>query len=132
MRLKDNSLIMQLFRYGIVGGISFVVDWGTLMALTEACGVHYMVSAAIAFVLGLVCNYLLSTRWVFGQSRIGNRWAEFAAFAVIGVIGLLLNELIIYLCTDIAGWHYLAGKVVSTVIVFFWNFLARRFLIFKS
>lgn len=132
MRLKDNSLIMQLFRYGIVGGISFVVDWGTLMVLTEACGVHYMVSAAIAFVLGLVCNYLLSTRWVFGQSRIGNRWAEFAAFAVIGVIGLLLNELIIYLCTDIAGWHYLAGKVVSTVIVFFWNFLARRFLIFKS
>lgn len=132
MRLKDNSLIMQLFRYGIVGGISFVVDWGTLMVLTEACGVHYMVSAAIAFVLGLVCNYLLSTRWVFGQSRIGNRWAEFAAFAVIGVIGLLLNELIIYLCTGIAGWHYLAGKVVSTVIVFFWNFLARRFLIFKS
>lgn len=132
MRLKDNSLIMQLFRYGIVGGISFVVDWGTLMVLTEACGVHYMVSAAIAFVLGLVCNYLLSTRWVFGQSRIGNRWAEFAAFAVIGVIGLLLNELIIYLCTDIAEWHYLAGKVVSTVIVFFWNFLARRFLIFKS
>ena len=132
MRLECNSLLVQLFRYGIVGGISFAVDWGTLMLLTEAFGVHYMASAAVAFVFGLVCNYLLSTRWVFGQSKIGNRWAEFAAFAVIGVIGLLLNELIIYVCADIAGWHYLVGKVVSTIIVFFWNFLARRFLIFKS
>lgn len=132
MDLKDNSLLLQLFRYGIVGGISFVVDWGTLMLLTEVAGVHYMVSAALAFVLGLACNYILSTRWVFGESRMSSRLAEFTAFAVIGIIGLLLNELIIYICTDLAGWHYLAGKVVSTILVFFWNFLARRFLIFKS
>lgn len=132
MDLRDKTFLIQLFRYGIVGGISFVVDWGTLMLLTEVAGVHYMASAAIAFVLGLTCNYLLSTRWVFGESKIGSKWAEFAAFAVIGIVGLILNELIIYVCTDMAGWHYLVGKILSTVLVFFWNFLARRFLIFKS
>ena len=131
--LFDRSTLSgQLFRYGIVGGIAFVVDYGTLWFLTDVCHVHYLVSAGIAFVLGLVCNYLLSTRYVFGESRLQSHWAEFSVFLIIGVVGLALNELILYVCQDLLGVHYMLGKIVSTVIVFFWNFLARRFLLFKS
>jgi len=130
--LKDKTLFRQLLRYGVVGGIAFVVDYGSLWLLTEYAGLHHLVSAAIAFVLGLTCNYLISTAWVFGESKVKNRWLEFAAFAFIGVIGLGLNELIIYLCTDVCGIHYMASKIVSTVLVFFWNFFARRFMLFKS
>ena len=129
---KPGGLIEQLLRYFVVGGISFLVDYGSLWLLTEKAGFPYLVSAAIAFLLGLVCNYILSTKWVFGESRIKSRWGEFVAFAVIGVIGLGLNELIMYVCTDGAGLHYMISKIVSAVIVFFWNFLARRFLLFKS
>ena len=132
-KLFDRSTLLgQLFRYGIVGGIAFVVDYGTLWFLTDICHVHYLVSAAVAFILGLACNYLLSTHFVFGESRIRSAWAEFAAFAIIGIVGLALNELILYICQDLLGIHYMLGKLVSTVIVFFWNFLARRFLLFKS
>ena len=130
--LDRNTLLGQLFRYVIVGGIAFVVDYGTLWLLTEMCHVHYLVSAGIAFVLGLVCNYVLSTRFVFGESRLRSQWAEFSAFFIIGVVGLGLNELILYICQDLIGIHYMLGKVISTVIVFVWNFLARRFLLFKS
>ena len=132
LREKPDSLVGQLFRYAIVGGISFVVDYGSLWLLTEKAGLPYLWSAAIAFILGLICNYLLSTAWVFGESRIKNAWGEFLAFAIIGVIGLGLNELIMYACTDGLGFHYMLSKIVSTGIVFFWNFLARRFLVFKS
>lgn len=129
---KPDSLFGQLMRYAVVGGISFVVDYGSLWLLTEKAGLPYLWSAAIAFILGLACNYILSTRWVFGESRIKNAWGEFIAFAIIGVIGLGLNELIMYGCTDGLGFHYMLSKIVSTAIVFFWNFLARRFLVFKS
>ena len=132
LREKPDSLVGQLFRYAVVGGISFVVDYGSLWLLTEKAGLPYLWSAAIAFILGLICNYLLSTAWVFGESRIKNAWGEFLAFAIIGVIGLGLNELIMYACTDGLGFHYMLSKIVSTGIVFFWNFLARRFLVFKS
>jgi len=115
-----------------VGGISFIVDWGTLMLLTEVAGLHYLASAAIAFILGLTCNYILSTRFVFGESKLKSKWAEFLGFAIIGIIGLMLNEAIMYICTDLAKMHYLIGKVASTILVFFWNFLGRRFLLFKS
>lgn len=126
------TLVLQFLRYSVVGGISFVVDYGSLYLLTEYAGLHYLWSAAIAFTLGLVCNYCLSTRWVFGESRVKNKWAEFAGFALIGIGGLGLNELIIYVCSDILGIHYMAGKIASTIIVFFWNFLARRFILYKS
>ena len=129
---KPDGLVGQLFRYGIVGGVSFIVDYGSLWLLTEKAGLPYLWSAALSFTLGLICNYLLSTAWVFGESRIKNAWGEFLAFAIIGLIGLGLNELIMYGCTDGLGFHYMLSKIVSTGIVFFWNFLARRFLVFKS
>ena len=132
MKASNRKLLVQLFRYGIVGGIAFAVDYGSLWLLTEVFGVHYLLSASIAFILGLICNYVLSTRWVFGESRLKNAGAEFAAFALVGVVGLGLNELIMWGCTEGLSLHYMASKIISTVLVFFWNFLARRFLVYKS
>ena len=129
---KADSLRSQLFRYFIVGGIAFLVDYGSLWFLTDICGLHYLVSAAIAFLLGLTCNYLLSTSWVFDNRRLQSRWAEFAVFAIIGVIGLGLNELILYAGTDLLHLHYLVSKIISTALVFFWNFFARKFILFNK
>ncbi len=67
-----------------------------------------------------------------------NRFAEFAAFAAVGVVGLGINAAIIWLFKDILASklifgtllpqdkYYLVGKLVSTVIVFIWNFAGRK------
>lgn len=128
---KASGLALQLFRYSFVGGVAFIVDYGSLWLLTDVFGLHYLLSAAIAFILGLICNYVLSTAWVFNNSKLQNRWAEFAVFALIGVIGLGINELIMYIGTDMLHMHYLLSKLVSTVLVFFWNFFARKLILFK-
>jgi len=126
------STFLQLFRYGFVGGIAFVVDYGTLFLCTEFAGIHHLISAAIAFVLGLIVNYLLSTSWVFASRAMTSKLAEFFIFSIIGVIGLGLNEIIIYSGTDILGLHYMLSKLISTAIVFFWNFFARKLILFKQ
>jgi putative flippase GtrA len=131
-RDKTDSTLIQLFRYGFVGGMAFLVDYGTLYVLTEFLGLHYLLSATIAFVIGLVTNYLLSIAWVFNSRKSGSRWVEFTVFALIGIIGLGLNALVMYLCTDFLGMHYLISKLVSTAIVFFWNFFARKTILFKT
>lgn len=129
---KVKNTWIQLFRYAIVGGCAFVVDYGSLWLLTEVFHLHYLVSAVIAFILGLTCNYLLSTSWVFGDHRMSNRWAEFSVFAIIGVVGLGLNELIMYLGCEKLHLHYMVAKLISTAIVFFWNFFARKFILFNK
>lgn len=126
----DNAAI-QLFRYGFVGAVAFLVDFGTLVGLTEFAGLHYLLSAAIAFLVGLAVNYTISIRWVFAERALERRSLEFAAFAAIGAAGLGINEGIMALCTGLMGMHYALSKALSTVIVFFWNFFARRQCLFR-
>ena len=126
------NVLLQLFRYGFVGGAAFVVDYATLFVLTNNVGVQYLWSAAIAFVLGLVANYLLSISWVFRNRGSLSRWQEFLFFAVIGVVGLGFNELVMYACTDLMHIHYMVSKLISTAIVFFWNFFARKILLYSK
>ena len=130
--VPTNNWLLQLFRYGFVGGMAFLVDYGTLFALTHYAGVPYLLSAAIAFVLGLITNYLISISWVFQHSGKMQVWQEFLFFAFIGVIGLGLNELIMYIGSDLIHLHYMISKLISTAIVFFWNFFARKFLLFNK
>lgn len=127
---SSNNLFVQFARYIVVGGIAFVVDYGALFILTEYLGFHHLLSAAIAFVLGMTVNYLMSRTWVFNGSKDANKTKEFVIFALIGVIGMVLNEAIIFIGTDFFGCHYMLSKLISTALVFVWNFCARRFILF--
>ena len=129
---KTSNTFIQLFRYGFVGGIAFLVDFVFLYCLTEFVGLPYLVSAAISFILGLVTNYLLSTVWVFNQRVVANRSKEFIVFSVIGIIGLGFNELIMWFGSSVLPLYYLLSKIMSTVIVFFWNFFARKYILFNK
>lgn len=71
----DNTFI-QFFRYCFVGGFAFVVDFGVMTLLTEVFSVYPVVSSTVSFVAGLLVNYLLSTFWIFKNSKIKNRFAE--------------------------------------------------------
>ncbi len=129
---ETGSTQVQLFRYLWVGGFAFIIDYGSLFVLTEFFYVDYLLSAAISFILGLVVNYILSTMWVFSESRLNNKWAEFIGFATIGIVGLLLNEIIMYICCEIFGIYYMFSKLCSTGVVFFWNFFARKIALFTK
>lgn len=127
-----SNIWLQLFRYGFVGGVAFVADYGSLYILTEWVGLYYLLSAAIAFLLGLTVNYLISISWVFNKNRHSSVAMELLIFTLIGVVGLLLNEGIMYVATDCLSLHYMFSKLASTVMVFFWNFFARKFILFRQ
>jgi len=124
-------LLHQFARYLCVGGVAFVVDFGSLYLLTEFAGFHYLVSAAAAFLLGLITNYYLSRAWVFDRRTMENAAAEFAIFSVIGVVGLGLNEAIIWFISDRLHFHYMMAKAVSAAVVLVWNFGARKAVLFR-
>ena len=131
LKNKTNNTLIQLFRYTFVGGVAFIFDFGSLYILTEYFNIYYLVSAAMAFLLGLTINYLLSVRWVFEKRSIKSKHVEFVVFVLIGIIGLALNELFIWFFTEIAGTHYLYSKLISTLLVYLWNFFIRKYTLFR-
>ena len=128
---RPDDTLAQLARYAAVGGVALVVDFGFLVGLTELLQVHYLVSAAVGFLFGLATNYALSVTWVFARRTLDNRVAEAAIFAAVGVVGLVLNELFLWAFTELAGIHYVGSKGLSAVLVFLWNFAARKYLLFR-
>lgn len=123
---------VQLFRYTLVGGTAFVVDFSALTALVSIAGLHYLAAAAIAFLGGLLTNYALSVMWVFPERRVKSPLAEFGIFAGIGVLGLGINELTMWLLTSLAGLDYRASKLAAAVVVYVWNFTARKRALFEG
>lgn len=128
---KSDKTSTQFIRYIFVGGIAYAVDFGSLYFLTDIIRIHYLISAAAAFILGLITNYILSIFWVFARRTLTSKQMEFLIFAIIGVVGLGLNEGIIWFFTALIHFHYLMSKVVSAIIIFFWNFFARKKILFS-
>lgn len=127
---QSENLSVQFVRYAFVGGTAFIFDFGSLYILTELFSLHYLMSAAIAFLIGLMTNYVISITWVFSRGILDNKALEFGIFAFIGVIGLFLNELFMWLFTEHSHIHYLMSKIISTTLVFLWNFFSRKFILF--
>lgn len=131
LKQETERTAIQLFRYIFVGGAAFIVDFGSLFILTDFFGIYYLVSAAIAFILGLIVNYLLSISWVFNNRKLNSSTMEFGVFSLIGMVGLGLNEVFIWFFTAEVGFYYLISKIISAIIVLFWNFFARKYVLFK-
>lgn len=125
-----DDIFLQLFRYVFVGGTAFIVDFGFLYFFSDICGIYYLISAVLSFIISVLVNYIMSTKWVFNQDNIDNRLVEFNLFILISTIGLVFTEILLYFFTDIIGLYYLISKIISAIIVLFWNFLARRVMFY--
>lgn len=124
--------VREFLRYFVASTVALVVDVVTLYLLTSSAGLLYLYSGAVAFMLGLTTVYLLSILWVFRKRALSDWRAEFVLFAAIGLVGLGLNELILWLLTGHLGLFYLVSKAASVFVVFSWNFGARKWLLFRE
>lgn len=121
------KLIDQFIKFGLVGVIAAVIDFGLLTVLTEYFNIYYLMSAAISFIIATIFNYLASMRYVF-ESRYGKsqRRQEAIIFLILSIIGLILNQILMWFFVDITAFHYIIAKVLATIIVMVWNFVSRK------
>ncbi len=123
------KLINQILKFGVVGGIAFVIDYGILFLLAKVIGLNELLSAAISFIVSLTFNYFLSTKWVFEAKKQTPK--EVIIFVILSVVGLGINEILIYLGTKKLGIDVMIVKLFATAIVMVYNFITRKLIIEK-
>ncbi|KAA8819145.1 sugar translocase [Bifidobacterium rousetti] len=135
------KLIAQLMKFGIVGVIAFVIDWGILNILVGVFHMHNVLAATISFIISLIFNYLASMKFVFKHREDMARWMEIVIFVAGAVVGLFMNDAIIWISTygmnhdafNTQHAEYLlrtnVGKLVATAVVMVWNFAIRKWLL---
>lgn len=117
----------QLVRYGMAALLGLLIDIGVVIFAKEVLGLGYLIAITLGFLLGLIATYILSNKYVFGKSKV-NKGTEIALFAFVGVVGLIILDLLVWIMTGKLGLNYIVSKAVATIAVFLWNFFARRSL----
>ncbi len=119
------KLLIQLVKFGIVGVIASVIDFGVLLILKECLQVDVLVASAIAFSVSVIANYILSMLFVFHGGKTG-KVQEFLIFLLLSIGGLLLNQLVMWFGTDVLNVYYLWVKISACVVVPIYNFITRK------
>jgi putative flippase GtrA len=134
-RFPRKSLAGQFLRYMVTGGFAFVADFGLFALCLYAFGWHYLLANLVGLVAGLVLNYLMSILWVFTAcKRIlkTKKGIEFVLFALVGIAGVGINQVLMYLMVDGLGINEMVSKMIAAVLVLMWNFGARKLMLFRG
>ncbi len=109
---KNSKLFKQILKFGVVGGISFLIDYVIYTVILKLIDWEYgyMIAGVAGFSISLIFNYLASMRFVF-ESREGvDKRKEFTVFLVLSLIGMGLNSLILWIWVDVL---YKNGGIVA-------------------
>ena len=106
----------------MVGISGTAVDFGVTYLLKEVFRVKKYISSSIGFTLAATSNYIFNRIWTF-NSTSPDIMLQFSKFFVISLLGLLINNIIIYIFADYRfKLNFYLSKGIATVVIFFWNF----------
>ena len=127
-----DNLVNEAARYAAASAVALLADAGLLLALTRYAGLHYLFAATVSFMVGATIAYALSVRFVFRAHRLRNRELEFAGFVLIGLVGLAVNMLLLFIVHGQLGINLLLAKCCAAGGTFLTNFALRRQLLFRA
>lgn len=131
--------VKRFVKFAIVGFSGLIVDYTILNILAHLLNVESWLAIAIAFVVAATSNFIWNRFWVYPESREHSIWKHFPTFLIVNVVGLGINELILFFFempieqmvgSAILGLNLTKG--IAAVIVMVWNFLVNRFVTFRD
>ena len=125
------TILVRFIRFGIVGASGMVVDFGITWLCKEKLRWNKSLSNSLGFVTAATNNYLWNRVWTFeSESQAVAR--EYISFVVIALIGLGLNNLIIYLLHDKLRLNFYLSKLIAIGCVTLWNFSMNYVFTFRA
>ena len=141
---KKKSRTAEIIRFALTGGICFLVELGVLILLKGRFEIDTLIATPIAFLISVILNYLLCVAWVFRGAKNRGTGAK-AGFLITSLIGLGLNELLMFLFRLILGEDaviltlgsrtinmYVLNKCLATLIVMIWNYFSKRAVLYRK
>ena len=125
--------VKYFLKFSVVGVTGFIVDFGSLTILHELLDFPLLPSVATAFCAAVVNNYVWNILWTYShQDHSNHHHKTLSKFAVVSLVGLLVNLSIVHVMSNILGIFWLFSKITATAIVLFWNFAANRLWTFRE
>ncbi len=133
----------HLVKYGMVGVSGTIIELGLLNFLIFVVGwdgdLQKVMANVVAVSVAIISNFIWNRLWTFPESRSGAAGRQFAKFAIVSVIGLIINSVIFFLADKYMFSPWLPAivavqlaKFTAIGITLMWNFTVNRFWTFKT
>lgn len=129
--IKDlYSKFRNLILYGIIGSFSSSVDFAVFTILSKYIGIYYLLANCISVLVGITISFILNRSFNFKvKDKTGKR---FIIFLAVGLCGLGLSNLILYIGIDLLSGDKLFVKFSSIILVVGFQFVLNKFITFKK
>ncbi len=122
---KSRNLIL----YGIIGCCSSGLDFLLYTLFVSVFGWHYIFSNSLSVIAGITTSFTLNRNYNF---KVKDKTKQrFSIFLAVGLCGMLLSNLILWCCIDKMEINKIASKLLSIVLVVFFQFLFNKYITFK-
>jgi len=135
MRLLNTmslNKILKFVKYFIVGSIAAIVNLIIFFIFAKVMRYNYFAIGALAFIVATFVNYILSIKYVFKSGIRFGKHKEIFWIYVVSIIGLIENEIILYLFASLLHIEIMISQIIAVSAVFFWNYIARNSFVFRS
>ena len=129
---------VRFLKFATVGVIGMVVDLTVLNVMHKVFGLPLLVANAISFTTAVISNFTWNRFWTFPESRERPIGPQLGQFALVNVVGLIINTLILWLAFKVTQqivpdpWDYNLAKVFAIGVVLFWNYFVNRAWTYKG
>ncbi|HRZ98228.1 MAG TPA: GtrA family protein [Paludibacter sp.] len=127
----DKVIFYKLIKFCIVGFSGMIIDFGITWLLKEKVKINKYIANSTGFIMAASSNYFLNRFWTF-NSQNSHIVTEYLSFVCISIIGLLINNLIVYLFSDKLKFNFYLSKLIAVFIVTFWNFGMNYLITFSA
>lgn len=125
-----STLLTKFVKFTGVGAIGTLVHYGILILLVQSISLDAVLASTAGFLAGAFTNYLLNYHYTFSSNKLHRE--TITKFFAVSLAGMLLNAMIMSVCTDMFDLHYLLAQILATGLVLIWNFSANHAWTFRE
>ena len=129
MRRPANWL--QLVRFGLVGGVGFIVNLIVFTLLVHAGGVDYRLANVAAWLVAVINNFVLNRHWTFDAGG-GRAHAQAIRFFIVSLVAEIFSLLLVTLFVEGAGIAKIPSQALAVALSMPLNFLGNKMWSFRA
>ena len=140
------TILLQFTKFLYVGILNTFVDLAILNALIGFSGIssgfEFSLFKGLSFIAAVINSYMWNKFWTFRKYNkdSGRQGKEFLQFLAVSAIGFFLNVASASIVVNSIGPQFnisqntwaTVGALVGTGIVFTWNFLGYKLIVFRK
>jgi putative flippase GtrA len=116
---------MQLLKFGLVGGLGYLINLAVFALLTSSLGVHHTIAAIGAFCVAVTNNFVFNRYWTFGPGE-GPTHFQAARFFTVSLASLGLNIAVLELLVSNHLTGELTAQAIAVAVAMPFNFLGNK------